>query len=320
MALTVTLVLLALASVVAFVAAAFVPAPAPPKVKPRPQRSADKVDDDAPPEPPAAPGVNPAKRGLRIAGSILAALTIILTIVGCVTIVPTKQVGIPVTFGAPGSPMTNGLHFKAPWTNVVLMDATIQDENNTGDAYTTAKDFDEADVYVHNLVRWSIKEDAADSLYRDYRDFDRIAESLVQPEIAGAVAEVMSTYDPLGTDKPTNDQVAEAIQTRLQQRVGDRVTINSVSVTLIDFTDATKDRINALNKERGNTRVAEQRTITAAKEAEANRILAESVSDDPNVLVSKCLDLIDAGRTFPAGFQCWPDTAGSTGVIVQQNG
>ena len=40
-------------------------------------------------------------------------------------------------------------------------------------------------------------------------------------------------------------------------------------------------------------------------------ILADSVTNDPNVLVSKCLDLVNEGKSLPAGFQCWPNTDGS---------
>ena len=69
-----------------------------------------------------------------------------------------------------------------------------------------------------------------------------------------------------------------------------------------------------LNAERANTRIAEQRAKTATAEAESNRVLSESIKNDPNVLVSKCLDAINEGKSLPAGFQCWPGTSGS--VVV----
>ena len=66
-----------------------------------------------------------------------------------------------------------------------------------------------------------------------------------------------------------------------------------------------------LNAERANTRIAEQKKETAANEAAANKILAESVSSDPNVLVRECLRLIEEGKPTHAGFQCWPNSGGS---------
>ena len=51
--------------------------------------------------------------------------------------------------------------------------------------------------------------------------------------------------------------------------------------------------------------------VTVTNEAAANKILAESVSSDPNVLVRECLRLIDESKPLPAGFQCWPNSGGS---------
>jgi hypothetical protein len=52
--------------------------------------------------------------------------------------------------------------------------------------------------------------------------------------------------------------------------------------------------------------VAEQRAKTATAEAKANEILAASVTNDPNVLVSKCLDAAREAHISPLG--CWPNT------------
>lgn len=84
------------------------------------------------------------------------------------------------------------------------------------------------------------------------------------------------------------------------------------------FDDSTQSRINAYQAEIGNTRVAEQKQQTAEAEAKANQMLAQSVSNDPNVLVSKCLDtladMVEAGQQVPAGFSCWP--GGGSALVV----
>lgn len=252
----------------------------------------------------------------KIVGAVLILAGLVVLFFSTTVIVPTKQVGIPVTYGRPGEPMTSGFHFKAPWTDVVIMDATIQDEDNADDNPVKAKDADDADVFVHTLIRWSIKEDAADSLYRDYKDFDRLTGSLVQPEIKTAVASVMSQYNPLGENQPNNDELSKQIQSRLQQRVGDRIQVHSVSISLVDFAPETKNRINALNSERANTRIAEQKASTAEQEAAANRVLAESVSRDPNVLVANCLKMVENAEPgkLPAGFNCFPSS--NAGLVV----
>lgn len=255
----------------------------------------------------------------RAVGGGLVMGALLIFFVSIITIVPARNVGIPVTYGVAGDPLPNGLNFKAPWTTVELMPTTAQSLDATGDKATIAKDADSADVYVHNNVRWAIVDEHATSVFYEARDFSNVSDLLVQPKLREAIASVMDDYDPLADDAPTNADLASQIKEELQAGVGERINISSVSVTLIDFSEATKERINALNSERGNTRIAEQKVTTAKAQAEANRVLADSVSDDPNVLVALCLDLIAEGKTPPAGFQCWPGQAEGSSVIVNSS-
>lgn len=262
-----------------------------------------------------APGEARTRAERRFARNVSATFAVLFCVAfiaallfSTLSVVPTQRVGIPVTFGKMGDPVSAGLHFKAPWTKMERMDATIQSLDASGDNPTTAKDVDKADVFVHNNVRWSIKEESATSLYRDYREFSNINDSLVQPAVRESIAAVMQDFDPLGTDNPSNTEIASKVKETLQKRVGDRVTIHEVTITLIDFAEPTKNRINALNTERGNSRIANQRKETASANAEANRILSESVANDPNVLIANCLEMVqEKGDVLPAGFQCFPN-------------
>ena len=261
-------------------------------------------------------GVSGKSTGSVIGGIAGLLVSAVLIAFATVTVVPTKTVGIPVTFGVVGQPMPNGLNIKAPWTNVELMDMTVQSLDASEDNPTVAKDVDDMDVYVHNNVRWALKEEATDEVFNDTKNIDgdnmkAIADKFIQPTHRAVIQDVMATYNPLDDNKPGNAEVSKAIKDEMSKRLGDRFEITAVDVTFIDTTQATKDRINMLNAERANTRIAEQKKETAANEAEANKILAESVSSDPNVLVRECLRLIEEGKPTPAGFQCWPNSGGS---------
>ena len=261
-------------------------------------------------------GVSDKHPGAVIGGVAGLVVSAILIAFATVTVVPTKTVGIPVTFGVVGQPMPNGLNIKAPWTNVELMDMTVQSLDASEDNPTVAKDVDDMDVYVHNNVRWALKEEATDDVFNDTKNIDGdnmkvIADKFIQPAHRAVVQDVMATYNPLDDKKPTNAEVSDDIKAGLIERIGDRFVISAVDVTFIDTTQATKDRINMLNAERANTRIAEQKKETSINEAAANKILAESVSNDPNVLVRECLRLIDESKPLPAGFQCWPNSGGS---------
>ena len=261
-------------------------------------------------------GVSGKHLGAVIGGIAGLLVSAVLIAFATVTVVPTKTVGIPVTFGVVGQPMPNGFNLKAPWTDVELMDMTVQSLDASEDNPTVAKDVDDMDVYVHNNVRWALKEEATDDVFNDTKNIDGdnmkvIADKFIQPAHRAVVQDVMATYNPLDDEKPSNAEVSKAIKDGLTERIGDRFDISAVDVTFIDTTQATKDRINMLNAERANTRIAEQKKETATNEAAANKILAESVSSDPNVLVRECLRLIEEGKTPPAGFQCWPNSGGS---------
>lgn len=254
----------------------------------------------------------------RLAGLALTVVAALSVIGSLFTVVPTQQVGIPVTFGRPGSPLANGIHAKAPWTSVVLMDGTVQIADNLGPRRTEIRLGNQSVAFVQNSVRWRIKPEAADRLYRDHRSFERIAPALLDQELATALNESFKDFDPLSqatSNARSLDDVAASVKTRLETKMGDRLVIESVTIPKVDFDPQTQARIDAYQSEIGNTRIAEQRRKTAEAEAQANRTLSESVSKDPNVLVSKCMDAVNEmvakGQPVPAGFSCWPGGSGT---------
>ncbi|MEL4356800.1 MULTISPECIES: SPFH domain-containing protein [unclassified Luteococcus] len=276
----------------------------------------------------AASKGKPAKSGpapratARVLGIGSLGLGLLALAASCITLVPTQQVGIRVAFGRPVGTMQNGLHVKAPWERVVKMDGTVQIDDNLGDSRTEIRLGNQSVAYVQNAVRWRIKSDAADRLYRDHKTFERIGPALQEQELSAALNEAFKDYNPLATatgDAKSLDSVAEQVKKRLTEKIGDRLVIDSVIIPKVDFDPQTQSRIDAYQTEVGNTRIAEQRKKTAQAEAAANKELAASVSKDPNVLVSKCLDqmaeMVQKGHQVPVGFSCWP-ASGSNDVIV----
>jgi hypothetical protein len=194
-------------------------------------------------------------------------LLVFVLILGSTTIVSTRNIGVVTTFGRPGGTLTNGLHWKAPWQSVTEMNGTIQIDNHTGEQATTVR-------------------------------------------LRAALNEVFADFDPLAPENSDGANVqalGDKVAEKLRTKVGGQIEIINVIVPLVNYDQATQDRINALNVEKANTRVAEQRAKTAAAEAKANEVLAASVTNDPNVLVSKCLDAAREAHISPLG--CWPNTS-----------
>jgi len=267
-------------------------------------------------------------------GTLIFAL--FLTALGSFTIVPTREIGVVTQFGRPVDSLSNGLHAKAPWQKVSKLDGKIQTDNFTGkDDAISVRLGNGSTAKVDTTIRWRIKLEAGQDLYRDYRDLDSIRDSLVTRELKAALNEVLGDYDPLVSVKAgvKDDGKTESagidlnkfsaeVNEALKARVGDDVEILSVILPIIRFDDDTQDKINAFQAEVGNTRIAEQREATAKAQARANANLSGSVTKDPNVLVSKCLDaleeMVKKGQSVPIGFSCWPGGGGSSVVLPQK--
>ena len=242
-------------------------------------------------------------------------LGIAFTIMACFTSVPAKSVGVVTSFGKPVRHLGPGVHTKWAWQVVHDMDGAIQIDDNLGEHRTEIRLGNQANAYVQNALRWQIKTEAAERLYSDYREFDHIGPGLVDQELAKALNSAFANYDPLHAAQgqgQTLDQISDQVEANLKASIGDRITIDAVIIPKVDFDEATQARINQYQQEIGNTKIAQQRVQTAEQERLANAKLAQQVSKDPNVLVAKCIDAVARGVQVPPGFQCWPNTGGST--------
>lgn len=260
----------------------------------------------------------------------LFALTGILVIASSVVMVSTKNVGVVTSFGKPIGSLDNGFHLVAPWQKVTELDGAIQTDSHAGtdpkdtSPCTSVRIAHQSVACVDNSIRWRIQPGAADRLFRDYKDFANIRDSLVTRELSAALNTVFKDYDPLATDdkgntiSPSQDVLSASVTKLLQAQIGDDIDVKNVIVPIVHFDDQTQGRINALQAEVANTRIAKQKQQTADATAEANRKLADSVSKDPNVLVSNCFDIlaqmVKDKQPVPAGFSCWP--SGGSAVVV----
>jgi len=259
----------------------------------------------------------------------LLALSMILLGSSSFTLVSTKNVGVVTEFGKPVGSLDNGFHLIKPWNKVTELDGAIQTDSHAGTDQkdttpcTSVRIAHQSVACVDNSIRWRIKQGAADRLFRDYKDFANIRDSLVTRELNAALNTVFKDYDPLATDEkgntisPSQDVLSTSVTKLLQAQIGDDIDVLNVIVPIVHFDDQTQGRINALQAEVANTRIAKQKQQTADATAEANRKLAGSVSKDPNVLVATCFDvlaqMVKEKQPVPAGFSCWP---GSNSAVV----
>ncbi|MBF9523083.1 hypothetical protein BKG71_03690 [Mycobacteroides chelonae] len=243
---------------------------------------------------------------LAVAG-IAGVVGIVFLVFASTTVVGTRQIGIETKFGRPtGTTLSNGLHLKSPVTEVTEMDGAVQIDQHTGDHRIKVRLGNSSTADADVSVRWQIKPDATPELFVQYKAFDNVRTNLVTRNLQVALNEVFASFDPLAPqnlDRSPLPELSTQAKNILAAKVGSQVEILDVAVPTIDYDDGTEQKINQLNQERAMTSVALQAQKTAEAQARANEILAASVSKDPNVLVSKCLD-IAKDKGIP--LLCWP--------------
>ncbi|GAS99880.1 Gp116 [Mycolicibacterium canariasense] len=247
---------------------------------------------------------------VTITGSIVVfVIALIVLLTGAFTIVGTRQVGIATSFGKPtGQTYSNGLHWKAPWVEVTEMDAAIQNDTYKGESRIAVRLGNNSTALADVSIRWQIKQDAADTLFVDYKTFDNVRANLITRNLQAALNESFAKFDPLATKNLESSPLPELANNTanlLRGKVGTQVEIFAVTIPTIDYDDETEKRINDINAERARTTAAGQAVKTAEQTRKANEQLATAPAP-PNalVIIQTCINkALDKGQN-PAG--CWP--------------
>lgn len=243
-----------------------------------------------------------------------------------------KNVGVLTSFGKISERTLNpGLSVIAPWQVVTEVDGTIQslsfDEGNE----IKAKIADGSEVGIRGKVRWEIMPENANELYASFRDEDptsKYSSDVIMPTLQAKIQKSLEDYNPIAQVKagdanqsfnPDYSKMSSDIMNSVNEELANKGLgqIESVVISYVSLSPETQAKLNDFVSATGETRIAEQRKETAKAQAEANKILSNSVSNNPNVLVSRCMDTladaVEKNYSLPAGFSCW---SGGGSVIV----
>lgn len=259
-----------------------------------------------------------AKRLMRSITAGVAVVTILLTGFFSMTIVQARDVGVNVAFGKPVQVFDNGLHLKAPWSTVEILDGAVQNDIYSGENAVRVRLGNNSIATADTSIQWRLKTDDAMNIYKDYRNFDNIRSNLVDRNFRAALNEVMADYNPLDPDEMARggadlNAIATEVQKKMEEKIGVQIEVRAVNITLINFDEATQTRIDELQSEIARTRIAEQKKETSTAEAESNEILEQSISEE--VLISKCLDIVEESGQSPIG--CFPGSTPQTVKMIE---
>jgi regulator of protease activity HflC (stomatin/prohibitin superfamily) len=240
----------------------------------------------------------------RAAGGGALLLGIVMIVAASTVAVPARTVGVVTAFGKPTGTLSNGLHLVKPWEDVEKMDASLQTNRYTGDSAIGVRLANQSEAKADASIQWQLREEDAEQMYLDYREFERIHNDLVDREFRASVNAVLARYNPLDPEAIAEggidlNKYANDIKKDMQKRMGKYVEVRSVALPIINYDEDTQRKIDQLQSEVANTRAAEQSKKTAKEIAEANEILRKSLSDE--VLSQRCIEAAEKVGAAPVG-------------------
>lgn len=271
--------------------------------------------------------VNGNKLNLRKYGVLALGGSLFFLLLACVRVVPANTVGIPTTVGSIGQPMSPGLQFVLPITEIHTFSTRLQESSmlatlEEGDRVTDDSiEVRGSDSYAMNVditIRYYVGADSASDLFRRVGDMDGIRERIVRPEAREVVRIAFGHYTSENSYTSGREQVSVDINELMEERLApygiilDRVDVRNVNPeerlrVAIGERAAARERATqaVIEQEQRITEAetarreaeihAEAARLAAQGEADANRLVAESLT--PELLQQQYFDALREGNT-----------------------
>lgn len=213
----------------------------------------------------------------RGAGSAIIIIAVILSIVlmtlSCITSVATGHTGIVTTFGrVEDYTYEAGIHFKAPWKNVVEMDNRTQKASIHLPCFSA--DIQEVDVVY--TINYQINKANAQLIYKTIGiDYYNV---VIVPRVQEAVKSIIAQYSAEELIE-SRSELSREIRDILSVQLKDyNIELSDTSLENLDFTDAFTNAVEAKQVAAQNKLQAEieQQQKIMEQEAQAERALIEA--------------------------------------------
>lgn len=223
--------------------------------------------------------IHPEKRpvnGKRLGGAVVGVLAIVVIVsllFSAYAVVPAGHTGVVVTWGnVSDNVLADGLHFKLPWQNIVLVDNRAQ----KAPLITQAFSADIQQVDVSCSVNYSIDRATSQNLYKHvgitYYD------TVMLPRIMENVKAVFSKYSAenlVAARETLSLQIKDLLATEMKAY---GIEVLSVAIENIDFTNAFTDAVET-------KQVAEQTKLKTQIE-QAEKLLIEKTTAERTVITA----------------------------------
>lgn len=198
---------------------------------------------------------------------LLSIFCLLICLIGAFKFVPTGNTGIVTTFGRiENETLDAGIHFMAPWKQVITMDNRTQKESIEMACFSS----DIQEVNIVYTINYQINKVNAQEIYRNIGTeyFDKI----VRPKALEAVKAVFAKYSAEGLIA-SRSTLSKEIETILIEDLSNwNIQITATSIENIDFTDAFTNAVEA-------KQVAEQNKLRAQTEQEQQNLEAQAAAE-----------------------------------------
>lgn len=221
-------------------------------------------------------------------GVILAA---VIVVASCIAVVPTGYTGILTTFGkVEDRTVSSGINVIAPWQKVITMDNRTQKVQIQTSAFSS--DIQQVDLVIS--VNYCIDQSTAQTLYKTVGE--NYYDNVMFPRIQENTKAVFSQYTAenlIAKRDELSDMVADATAKDLATY---GITIVSISIEDIDFTDAFTNAVEAKQVAAQNKLTAEteqaQKTMEEQAAAERAIIAAQAEADQSIIAANAELEVV----------------------------
>ncbi len=208
----------------------------------------------------------------------------------CITTVPTGYTGIVTTFGkVENYTYDAGFHLKAPFQRVIKMDNRTQ--KSVEELQAISSDIQQVDISI--AVNYSIDQSTAEKLYKTVGQ--EYYSKILYPRLLENTKAVFSKYtaEKLVAYRET---LSSEITTLVVEDVADYgITVSSIAVQDIDFTDAFTNAVEAKQVAQQNKLTAQtqqdQLTMEAQQEAERQVIKAQADAEQAKIAAQADLEV-----------------------------
>lgn len=215
-------------------------------------------------------------------------LAMVILIASCIQVIPTGYTGILTTFGkVEDRTVSSGINFIAPWQDIVKMDNRTQKVQIQMSAFSS--DIQQVDLQLS--VNYCIDQSTAQELYRTVGT--NYYENIMYPRIQENTKAIFSKYSAenlIAQRDSLSDQIAATTSADMKQY---GITIISIAIEDIDFTDAFTNAVEAKQVAAQNklTAETEQAQKTMEEEAAAKRAVIAANAEAEKAVIAANADL-----------------------------